>query len=193
VPGPREPGTLPLASPFGLAAGVSAFLMSGLAPTVEPIFGPFIEYGIARDGGFTPRVSAALFVAPDRDVTVSPSGRTATLQFFGARLTGCPLSTELFVRELALSPCLAFDAGRLLGSGGDAVDGSRAGGIFWLSATLLAKLRWKIVAPLFVELQGGGGLTFLHGGFALQGPHETVHTIPNEFGEVGFGVGAHFP
>lgn len=190
---PPEPETLPLASPFGLAAGVSAFLMSGLGPTLEPIFGPFIEYGIARDGGFTPRVSAALYVAPDRDVAL-PSGRTVTLQFFGARVTGCPVSLELlFVRGLAVGPCLALDAGRILGSGGESVDGSHAGGIFWLSGTLLAKLRWKIVDPLFVEVQGGGGVTFIHGGFALQGPRETVHTIPDGFGEAGFGVGAHFP
>ncbi|HEX7670162.1 MAG TPA: hypothetical protein VF395_11285 [Polyangiaceae bacterium] len=188
-----EPQTLPLASPFGLATGVSAFLMSGLAPTPTPIFGPFIEYGIARDGGFTPKVSAALFVAPDRDVTMSASGRTVTLQFFGARLTGCPVSVELLTPDLALSPCLAFDAGRILGTGGGSVDGSRAGGIFWLSASGLAKVRWKIVDPLFVELEGGGGLTLIHGGFDLQGPHETVHTIPAGFGLAGFGVGAHFP
>jgi hypothetical protein len=49
------------------------------------------------------------------------------------------------------------------------------------------------VDPLFVEAQGGGGLTFVHGGFTLQGPRETVHTIPAGFGEAGFGVGAHFP
>jgi hypothetical protein len=200
VPSARAPVAAPAPSPFGLAVGLDAALMSGIAPSLEPVFAPFIEYGSASDRGFTPRVSAALLYAPDRNVTVLPSGRTATLKFSGWRLLGCPASAE-FAKGLAVSPCLAVDAFRIFGSAGKNVEPQQIGEIFWLSVAGLARVRWKIVAPLFVEAFGGGGVTIIRSKFELLGPgpvrsgsdRETVHQIPNFFGEVGLGAGAHFP
>jgi hypothetical protein len=193
-PPPPTPTAAPVPSPFGLAVGLDVALMSGIAPSLEPVFAPFIEYGAAGDNGFVPRVSAGLLYAPDQDVTVRKSGsaRTATLKFSGWRLMGCPASAEL-TKGIAVSPCLAVDAFRIFGSAHDPVQPREAGEIFWLSVAGLARVRWKVVAPLFVEAFGGGGVTFFREKFQLLGPEETVHAVPDFFGEAGLGVGAHFP
>lgn len=202
APAPRpfvpQPAQAPVAappapSPFGLAVGLDVALMSGIAPSVEPVFAPFIEYGAAGDRGFVPRVSAGLLYAPDVTVKAPGSARTATLKYSGWRLMGCPVSAE-FVKGLAVAPCLALDAFRIFGSAGKGVEAATDGEIFWLSVAGLARVRWKIVAPLFVEAFGGGGVTIIQGSkFQLQGPQDKILEVPAFFGEVGLGAGVHFP
>jgi hypothetical protein len=154
--------------------------------------GPFVEWGLPESTGLSPSISAALLFSTNRDASPTDTGRTATLQYFGGRLLGCPVSLPV-TRAVSIGACLSFDAGLILGVAGAEVDSGRADTLTWLSAGALAKIRWKIVDPIFVEAAGGGGLPFFHEKFRLLFPSESVYTIPDAFGEVGASLGVHFP
>jgi len=193
VPAPTPPPEAPPTPPVELAFGVTVLARSGIAPSIAPLFGAFVEYGAKPVTGFSPTFQAALFFSPSEEATASGTDRrSASLQYFGGRLLGCPVSLTLG-EDFSANPCLTFDAGRLFGVAGEEVDGGRAGGLMWLSIGAEARIRWKIVRPIFVEVAGGGGLTFLHEKFLLKGPPAELFAIPAAFGEVGGAVGIHFP
>jgi hypothetical protein len=187
-PAPAEPAE----PPFALAFGAAVTARSGIGPGMTPVLGPFVEWGLPESVGFSPSISAALLFSTNRDTTPTDTGRTATLQYFGGRLLGCPVSLQL-TRAVSAGACLSIDAGLIVGVAGAEVESGRAGTLRWLSAGALAKIRWKIVDPIFVEAAGGGGLPFFHEKFGLTFKTEPVYTIPDAFGEVGASLGIHFP
>jgi hypothetical protein len=175
-----------------LAFAGTVLARSGIAPSIAPLFGAFVEYGAKPVTGFSPAFQVALLFSPSEDASVGSGAdrRTATLQYFGGRLLGCPASL-VFGEGFSASPCLSFDAGRLFGVAGDEVESGHAGSLTWLSIGAEARIRWKIVSPIFVEVAGGGGLPLFHTKFLIQAA--TLFAIPTAFGEVGGAVGIHFP
>src|SRR5690349_25041242 len=95
-------------------------------------------------------------------------GRQATLRFFGGQIAGCPLWVEI-VPDVTFAPCVAFDLGQVLGSGGGTVQSSQSGSLTWAAFELVARLRANIGGPLFAEVVGSGGLTLNHQRFTLVG------------------------
>ncbi|HVU03806.1 MAG TPA: hypothetical protein VHE30_18735 [Polyangiaceae bacterium] len=191
-PPPRPPETPP--PPYGLSVGAVVVARSGVTPVLTPLYGAFVDYGSSSDDGFAPRGSAALFVSGEHDTVVTNGSlrRSTTLEFFGAELAGCPVAWSP-APSVAVRPCLAFDVGRLLGVAGPEVEPRLAGSLTWLSVSALARIRWKLAGPVFVEPSAGGGFTILHENFALVGPPKTVHELPAAFYELGLGAGVHFP
>ena len=193
---PPEPPLAPsLAEPpeprFGAAAGVSFLGTSGIAPSVRPIIGPFIEYGSTSKRPLHMRGMVSLYVeVPDATVNVA-GGRQATLRFFGGQIAGCPLWVEI-VPDVTFAPCLAFDLGQVIGSGAHGVQNALTDGLTWAAFELIARLRANIGGPLFAEVVGSGGLTLNHQRFTLEGV-DPVYKIPTGFGSFGLGLGVHFP
>jgi hypothetical protein len=185
--GPAGPGG-PAGDLGHAAAGVGGLLLHGIAPGLQPMLAPFIEYGASGDGWFTPRVAVTLLWAPPAEVV---AGQTATFRFMGGRLEGCPVAAHL-AGGLSASPCLGGEVGQILANGPPA--GGKVGSAAWLALVLLGHLRWEPGGPLFGEVAGGAGITLKQPTFAFSEPRpEAVHTVPVVSAEIGLGVGVHFP
>jgi len=176
-------------------AGLGALAMSGIAPALRPVLAPFVEVGRSRDAGGA-RVGLSLLVeVPDAEVRVdTPAGaRSASLGFMAARLEACPLSVALG-SSVDVTPCAAFELGKVSGAGGSDVVPQRSGSSWWVAPVLLASLRWNPLGPLFVQVSLGGGLSLNREKFVLHEPDQVpVHTVPLGFAEVGGALGVHFP
>jgi hypothetical protein len=165
--------------------------MTGYAPGLNLAFGPFLEVGATQlTTPLKPRVRAALWLGPESEV--SSGGRTATFALLAGRLEGCPFVGDLSA-ELDVAPCLAVDAGRVAASGKEGVAPARSRNRLWVAAWTGLSLRFRPIPTLFLEAAGSLGLPVTRDAFVLEGPRETVHSVPAALGQVGLGAGVYFP
>ncbi|HEX4340974.1 MAG TPA: hypothetical protein VH062_33930 [Polyangiaceae bacterium] len=177
----------------GASAGLTALGYGGVAPGLNPVLAPFFEYGSNEERLLRPSVRAAVLVqVPSRSVTTTAGN--ASLFFVAGQLSGCPISVRI-VDGVGVAPCLAFDLGKVLGTGGG--QGGQSGSLWWATVEAVARLRSALGGPLFAEVTGGGGIQLAPGEFdvfAADGVSKVrVYKLPTGFGFFGLALGVHFP
>jgi hypothetical protein len=153
--------------PMRWAIGAAGHLLGGLLPTWRVGGGAFVDLSGTSTGVVVPSFRVSAFAVTSHvDFT---SGVGAQLDWFVARLEGCPLRFP-WQPPWSFSLCAALDTGILRSSGAGLtthVTGVRP----WLAPAALGRLTWSSPTNFFVE--GGGGVSvqttrysfyFQHGG-----------------------------
>jgi hypothetical protein len=185
----------------GAAAGE---LTGGIAPKV--LLGPtfYVEVDWLReDAAGSPEsgraVGPSLQVRPIVDVrlalslastsTTSSTVGSADFSWTVGRAEVCPVGA--FWGTVAAMPCVRFDAG-VLGATGRGVDVPSTKSRPWLAAGALARVRWTIARPIFVEVDGAVLAPIVRDHFYFARPQTTVYDVPAAGAEAGAAVGARF-
>jgi hypothetical protein len=111
--------------------------------------------------------------------SASIDGRSASFDSLMARISLCPFSLRL-ADPLALLPCAAADAGRLVGRGEPSADlrEPRSAAILWLAAGAVVSLRWQLGALMAIEAGGELGFPLVRHTFVFEWPTRLVYEVP---------------
>ena len=174
-------------SPGGwrLSGGVGADAAWGIAP--EAMIGPRVAVDLSSPyRGF---VGLSLRVAFERAVRddVQVTGGAAHFAWTFGTLDACPLRwSPRPLATLALYPCVRVEAGQLDAYGIGVVpvrDASRG----WVALSALGRVRWTLVEPFSVEVEGGLRAPLVRDRFIFE-PDITVYQPPSVSGFLGGGL-----
>ena len=199
APAPESRPTPPDEPPARFGAGADFSLMMGGFAPLGLVVAPFVEVGSGKEAedGWTPRLRATLLVGLPNDVEAKASGRHAELDLIAGRVDVCPWSVTL-IPELSASPCAALEAGRIRGKATEGVPegfGNQRSEL-WIAGSLLANVRFHFARSFFLEALGGMGIPLISPDsfqFENPPPSEEIYDVKIAYGQVGVGVGAHFP
>jgi len=169
--------------------GGNAGMLTWTTSHVGPVFGVYGELRSAR-----PAWGVRLSAFDSR----SSSGEGVERAEFGAswlRLEACP-ATLGFGEHFSLSPCLAFDAGRLRAEAPSAPGSTGPQNIGWAAAVALARFGWLFREHLSLGLDGELGVPLVRHSFRVVNADnalELVGEVPKIGVGVKFGVGVRFP
>jgi hypothetical protein len=151
------------------ALGAQAMLVTGIAPTVMPVMGVFVERAFAGRGVLRPNVRVSLLLAQS---TTETSRGDLRLRLGTVRLEGCPVAFG--AGAVALHPCAAVDVGVAVADGGGPHGRSDASP--WLDAATHARLAWSPLDALVIEGQAGAVVPITRHELAFANPAEVAHT-----------------
>jgi hypothetical protein len=201
APEPLAPAEPPV---WSLALGGQAELSSA----------PDLDSALLRDTVLLPRMfvdmgdSSAKLVSPRVGVSIAgwsvqtdaASSGDATLSFLAARLEGCPLNLAAH-HEVALRPCLTFEAGLLRGQGQNKTGAAPLAKTdsstwAWLAPGLLLRVELSPVEPLLLRLEGGTDVRLVRPKFVFdkdQPGQQTIFEVPLIGAALALGVGLSLP
>jgi hypothetical protein len=111
------------------------------------------------------------------------------------RLEACPATLGLG-KHFSLSPCLAFDAGRLQAEAPSAAGSTGAQHLAWAAAVALTRLGWLFRERLSLTLDGELGVPLVRHSFGVVNADNALQPV-GEVPQIGvgvkFGVGVRFP
>lgn len=105
------------------------------------------------------------------------------------RFEGCPIRLAPD-RTLGIWPCAIVDIGAIEASGW-ARNASGSSVRPWFATGFLGRIKWQILDPLVLEIEGGLTLPLIRDTFYVA-PATEVHRTPIAGGFFGAGVGVHF-
>lgn len=176
-PGPAPRAESGARAVAGVALGVTTAAAPEASPLVE-VFG-----GIGWRGA-----SVRLVAAASRSFEITTPGGTARFERWTGRVVGCALTIEL--AALHLTPCLATEAGALIGSGLSMVNASSSA-LAWAAAAAGGRLEWDLSRHLFVEADARAILPLLRHRYVAR-PEVTAFAVPALAFEGSLGVGYRF-
>jgi hypothetical protein len=175
----------PLVSRWSLR--VEQRLMGRTAVAPGWTWGPAVGAMLTREASpFRP--SVALSVHDARATVVKRQG-SAELEWRAAELGLCPIAAPVG-EAWDLRACASFQLGRLRGAGFDTVKPAKKR-ILWASAGVQLAVRYRIVGPLWLGLEGAVNFPFTRERFYLD-PGLTLHQVPAWGVSAGLGVGVRF-
>jgi hypothetical protein len=165
--------------------GINAGALSWVTASAAPELGVYAELG-SRVPAWSVRLSAF-------DVRRSKSNPEVGSADFAAdwlRLEACPVALALRA-HFSLTPCAAFDAGRLRGTAQAA--NAQPQDIFWAAGVALVRMSWVYRERLVLGWDGELGVPFKHQRYEFQNPTGTLLILPSFGLGAKFGVGVRFP
>ncbi|HET7543036.1 MAG TPA: hypothetical protein VFK05_24350 [Polyangiaceae bacterium] len=155
----------------------------------SPAFGAYAELGSARPA-WSVRLSGF-----DSRSSRSEGAQRAEFVTDWLRLEACPATLGLG-RHFSLSPCLAFDAGRLQAEAPNAPGSTGPQNMAWAAAVALARVGWLFRERLSLGLDGELGVPLVRRNFRLVNADNSLELV-GEVPKIGvgakFGVGVRFP
>jgi hypothetical protein len=166
--------------------GIGLLVTSAAAP--EALFGiaGFVGLGLGRAG---PSFRLLAFHAPSTGVDLG--AERATFQLSYGRAEACPVSI-LISDRFATEPCVAMDAGRVVGRGEESAQITKpeTANVLWLSLTALGRLRFNLDQFLLFELHGELGAPLWPETFLIR--NKEVYEMPAVRFGGGVGLGFRF-
>jgi hypothetical protein len=167
-----------------LQLGMGLEGLAGVAPKALLLARPSAELGSAGGSRWSSafRLSAGFGPSAGQD-----SGGAFSL--LTGRVEGCPRFDV--AHALQISPCVAFDAGKLEVRGVGVAPTERVERP-WLAAGAVGRLEWKVATVLVLELAGEMFLPLVRDRFFVNSD-ATVHRTPPVVGGGTVGLGVRFP
>jgi hypothetical protein len=147
---------------LGVGAAVELIGLDAPSPLVAPL--AYVEIALASHGLLAPVVRAG--VTREEGGAVRVSGPSASFTWLKGRLEPCPVRLRL-VEGVVVRPCVGVDAGEVSASTTGVTrptTPSRA----WVDMTLEARLEWRPLRMLSLDLEGGVLLPFTRNTFAFE-------------------------
>jgi hypothetical protein len=159
------------AFPAGLQVSVPVFVELGREPATLRGWSPGVRLGFERGFGASVQVPVGV----------------ARFTWNVGRLDLCAgLSVT---PTLSLGPCLGVDAGALEGAG--SIAHPRNASSLWIALGGLARGRWQVRSPLFLEVEAGAVFPLVRDTFVFD-PQTYLYKAPATGARVSGGVGAYF-
>ena len=164
-------------------AGAEFVMAGAVAPSLLPGVAPFIEV-IPWRGSVAPSFRLAFERTTSASVAVDAA--SASFTWTVGRVDAClPLWTW---RTLAALPCARIEAGVLEGRA-SGFPSAHADSAPWLAAGAIGRGRWKVLAPLFVELNAGVMFPLIRDRSYFE-PQNVIYDVPAVGFVGGAGLGA---
>lgn len=160
---------------------VMGTLGTGLAPSVLPGAGAFVEYATDSPRTFSPAVR--LGITASRGSSTTEVGMLA-VTIAAARIEGCPL--RFSGGTMRFRPCLGFDVGSIAADAAGVSDASP-----WVAGRLGGRLDWQLDTLFLVEFAADAELPFTR--YEIGSETRTVYETAALGFAAGIGVGARFP
>jgi len=201
-PASPAPTVLPIAEPaarevpIAPAAGPEArwrgAVLASIGPLVLGTSGPVVGYGISGDlerdrAGLAPSLRLSLTHA---EGSIDFFGAGAGLAWTTGRASICPLRADL-ASSLSLRPCAGLEVGVLVASPVGLVS-ARSATRAWVAPSLLGRLRWQVVASIFVEGEVGLAAPLVRDQIAAD-PGITLYRAPALVPLASLSAGVRFP
>jgi hypothetical protein len=173
-PSPRsdqQPGASSRRADGAWSLGAQGLVLGGVAPTLLPSIGPFLERAFAGSGVLVPTLRLTGLVGRTTGDTYAGDLEVGLLV---ARLEACPM--QLASEKVTLRICLGVDGGwlqaDLLATGGQSASGG------WFSLVAHPRLAWRATSSLAIDAHAGISVPVTHHEVVLtQGPalYETAN------------------
>lgn len=177
--------SLPTRRRLSWELGVNGGVLSWITGSIAPELGLYAELRSP-----IPSWSVRLSAFDARRSKSNPDLGSADFAADWLRLEACPLAVVL-PAHFALSPCAAFDAGRLQATAQSS--SPDAHNLFWAAGTALARLSWVYRERLVVGWDAELGLPFRRQNYDFRNPNGTLLSLPSWGLGTKFGVGLRFP
>jgi len=186
---PEPPARAPKANYLRWELGGNIGALTWTTSRASPAFGVYAELGSAR-----PAWSARLSAFDSRSSSGEGTQRAEFVTNW-LRLEACPATIGLG-RQFSLSPCVAFDAGRLQAEAPSAPGSTGPQNIAWAAAVALARISWLFRERLSLGLDTELGVPLVRHSFRFVNEDNSLQLV-GEVPKIGvgvkFGVGVRFP
>jgi hypothetical protein len=180
-PPPASQAPRPSAEPghrrLRLGVGVDAEVLGLSAPGAVFAPGVFAELLVESSSVLSPSLRLGFVRAEGGDDGGTPAapGRTATYTWLFGRLEACPIRAHV-LRTVALVPCLGVDVGEI-SSTTNALQPFNPSRL-WADATVEARIEWRVLTRVSLELQGGPMVPMTRDTFTFAAPAGTAYRAP---------------
>ena len=169
--------------------GANAGVLSWVTASAAPLLGLYAELSSP-----TPSWSVRLSAFDARGSKSVDGEGSADFSADWLRLEACPMALKLS-SQFSLSPCVAFDGGRLHASAQETetLTPRQTKNIFWASGVAVVRLSWVYRDRLVLGWDGELGVPFSRQTYRFENPPNTFLDVPGIGRGAKFGVGVRYP